>query len=345
MKNIKNNNYFSNFNNTINLYKKNNHSNNNIKNNRALPKSKSNKIFLTPFQYYNIHTRNKNLNNTLIKSNSNSGYLKSYNNSNNKKTINQKIHKNQANFSSLCMNHTISMSSQKSNKLNDNKIKGGRSGSSEENKIKIKKLIKEKNNRDKEIKYKDKIIKEQENIIKILKQNEIQMKEQIKIINSKYEDLNEKYQKKINENKILNDKLLENDKNIYFLKEKELKLMRMLYLIKEKGIDINTILNEVKKESNNDSINNREINNESYLTNSSNMTIYFPDKINMKNIMETKVADKIPKIDFNQIPEYSFQSDEDKQSKEEEIQNQYEFDFPGIELNKYEINGFRQNSA
>ena len=39
------------------------------------------------------------------------------------------------------------------------------------------------------------------------------------------------------------------------------------------------------------------------------MTIYFPDKITMPNIMETKKAEIIPKIDFNQIPEYTFEDD------------------------------------
>ena len=339
------NNNSTNLNNKINLYKKNIHSNKNIKNNRSLPKSKSNKVFFTPFQNYNIHSRNKNLSNALLKSTSNSGYLKSYNNSNNKKAINPKIHKYQTNFSPLYMNHTISVSSQKPNKLNENKAKGRSLDSSVEDKIKIQKLIKEKDNKDKEIKYKEKIIKEQENIIKILKQKEIQMKEHIKIINIKYEDLKEKYQKMINENKILNDILIENDKNIHFLKEKELKLMRILYLIKEKGIDINSILNEMKNESNNESINSYEISNDSNLTNSSNVTIYFPDKINMKKTMETKGADKVPKIDFNQIPDYSFQSDEDKKNNEEELLNKYIFDFPEITFNKYVLNGFRQNSA
>lgn len=34
----------------MNLYRKNNNSNNNTKINKSLPKSKSNSIFLTPFQ-------------------------------------------------------------------------------------------------------------------------------------------------------------------------------------------------------------------------------------------------------------------------------------------------------
>ena len=92
-----NNNNSTNFNNnTINLYHKNNYSNNNkniIRTNKSLPKSKSNKIFVIPSQYYDIHSRNKNINNALFQSNSHSGYNKIYNNSNNKKLVNSKINK------------------------------------------------------------------------------------------------------------------------------------------------------------------------------------------------------------------------------------------------------------
>ena len=122
--------------------------------------------------------------------------------------------------------------------------------------------------------------------------------------------------------------------------------MRMLYLLKEKGIDINTILNEVKNESNNESINKSEILDENNLKNSSNLTVYFPDKINMKNIMETKEAKNVPKIDFNQIPEYSFQSDEEKQNNfDEEMPNQDEFNINEIGFQNYGMNDFRRNSA
>jgi len=332
-----NNNNIQNNNNTIH---NNNNLNNNSKNNKSLPKSKSNKVFLTPFQNYKIHSRNRNINNTLMNSISNSGHGKSCNNLYNKKIINKKSSKYQINL----MNHTISLSSQKPLKLNENRNKRGDSGSSAEDKIKIQRLNEEKENLEKRIKYKDDIIKEQENLILLLKKNEVQLKEQIEIISNKCEDLKEKYQKLNTENKILKEKLFDFDKNINFLKEKEVKLMRVLYLIKEKGIDINTVLNEVKKDSNIDYINNSEISKDS---NSSSMTIYFPDKINMKSTMETKGADKIPKIDFNQIPEYSFQSDENDKNDnyDEELQNQYEFDFHQIGFNKYGSFGFHQNSV
>lgn len=334
-----NNNLSTNFTENIN----NNIQNNNLNNskiNKSLPKSKSNKEFLTPFQNYKIHSRNRNVNNTLMNSISNSGHGKSCNNLYNKKIINQKSSKYQTSF----MNNTITISSQKPLKLNENKNRRGDSGSSAEDKIKIQRLNEEKENLEKRLKYKDDIIKEQESLIVLLKKNEVQLKEQIEILNNKCEDLKEKYGKVENENKILKEKLFDFDKNINFLKEKEVKLMKVLYLIKEKGIDINTVLNDVKKDSNTDYKNNSEISKDS---NSSSMTIYFPDKINMKSTMETKGADKIPKIDFNQIPEYSFQSDENDKNDnyDDELQNQYEFDFHQIGFNKYGPFGFHQNSV
>ena len=333
-------NNINNFNNTINLYHKNYHSKNKniIKIKKTLNKSESNKIFLSAFKHNNnIHSRNKNINiNTaLIKTNTNLGYNRSYNNSNNKKIINSKIKKYRINFSPVYTNHTISMSTQKS-KFNESKTK-----SLED---KIQKLIKEKENKEKEIKLKNKIIKEQENIINLLKQNEITLKEQNKIVNDKYEDIKEKYENINNENKIIKDKLYENEKKY---KEKELKLVGILYLLKEKGIDIDSILNEVKNEPINESLNKSEPNEENNLKNSSNLTIYFPDKVNMKNIMQTKEAENIPKIDFNQVPEYSFQSDEEKQNNsndDDEMPNQNEFNYNDNEFNNYGLNAFHRNS-
>jgi hypothetical protein len=335
----------TNFNNTMNLYRKSNHSNTNIKVNKSLHKSKSNKYFLTPFQYYNVntHSRNKNINSALMKYNSGTSNAKSFNNSNTKKIISSKINKYTINFSPV--NNTTTLSSKKNNKNSESRHRDGSGGRSVTDKMKIEKLIKEKENKDKEIKYKDSIIKEQENIISLLKQNEKNLKEQNQIINNKYEDLKKNYQDLINENLMLKEQSDNDNKNINFLKEKEVKLMRMLYLIKEKGIDINEILNEVKNESNNESINKSQ---ESYgNNNSSTMTIYFPDKINMPNIMETKKAEIVPKIDFNQIPEYTFE--DDKKESANEIHNQeefnYNYNYNDIEFNNYGMNLFHRNSA
>ena len=345
---INNNNLTNYNNNTITLYHKNYYNSNNninkniIKINKSLPKSKSNNIFFIPSNFYDIRSRNKNINNALIKSNSLSRYNKTSNNSNNKKLVNSKINKCNIHFSPLNVNHTISLSSQKNNKLNENR-KGGSNIGSSEDKIKIQKLMKEKERQEEDIKCKDKIIKEQENIIILLKENEIALKEKVQIINNKYEELKNNYEIIINENNILKNKLSADDKNIINLKEKEQKLMKMLYLIKEKGIDINEILSEVKNESNKESKNKSESSERNIIN---NLTIYFPDKIKMKNIMDTKEAQNLPKINFNQIPEYSFQSEEQKNSnKGEEMFEQDELNYNGIGLKKYGLEEFHRNSA
>jgi len=346
--NITNNNV-TNFNNTYNIYHKNYQTNNsnNAKNlskiNKSLPKSKSNQFFLTPLYNANVYSRNKDMNNIIMKSNSNSNSCntKTYNNSNNKKGANTKHSKYHINFSPKYANHSISVSKQKNIKLSEYKKRGLSSGGVPEDKIKIQKLEKERETKEKEIKYKDQIIKEQENIIKLLKQNEGQLKDQINVMNKKYAEMKDSYANILNENELLNNKLLESENNVNFLKEKELKLMRMLYLIKEKGIDINTILNE----SNNDSFNKRELSENNEPNTSSNLTVYFPDKINMKNIMELKEVEKVPKIDFNQIPEYSFQSDEEKHNNNyDENPYQDEFNLNLSEDNNFGFHGFHRNS-
>ena len=135
---------------------------------------------------------------------------------------------------------------------------------------------------------------------------------------------------------VLKEKIVESEKNIKLMKQKELKLMEVLYLLKEKGIDINSVLNEVnqvtfhevtsspspsdiknnKNEEYNDNKNNTDnidnnliinsirdnMNNESGI---SDLTVYFPDKIKMTNIMETKWGKNIPKLNFGYVPEYS----------------------------------------
>ena len=128
--------------------------------------------------------------------------------------------------------------------------------------------------------------------------------------------------------------------------------MRILYLLKEKKTDTNTILNEVKNETIIQSINKSDINdeNENNFSNS-NLTVYFPDKVNMKNIIQTKEAVNIPKIDFNQVPEYSFQSEEEKRNNNNdngELLNQDEYNYNEIGLNNYHnfgFNDFNRNSA
>ena len=65
----------------------------------------------------------------------------------------------------------------------------------------------------------------------------------------------------------------------------------------------------------------------------------------MKNIMQTKGAENVPKLDINQVPEYSFQSDEEKQINNDEIQNQDELNYNEIGYNNYGLNEFSRHSA
>lgn len=95
---------------------------------------------------------------------------------------------------------------------------------------------------------------------------------------------------------ILKNKNQENEKNIKTMNKKELKLMQVLFLIKERGIDINSFLNEVNNISFNENVKELVINsirdddsnlNGNGINDLSGITVYFPDKVKMKNIMET----------------------------------------------------------
>ena len=119
--------------------------------------------------------------------------------------------------------------------------------------------------------------------------------------------------------------------------------MQVLYLIKEKGVDINSFLNEVnqvtfhenaspsqsqsaKKNQNNEEYNNENnliidsIGNESEI---SDVTVYFPDKIKMNNIMDTKWGKNIPKLNFGYVPEYTSDSESDKNGQKNNNNNNY----------------------
>lgn len=286
-----NNNNLNNFNNTLSHHQKtfysNSHNNNSSK--KLLIKSKSNNIFSLPYKKYNC-SRNKNINNFLKKSNSNSEFTKYSFDSNN-------IYKKR-NASYSGKNYIIIHEKEK--KLTDTKRKV--ENENDDDNIKIQNLIKERDEKLKEIINQNNIIKEQEKLIQGLNKNENEINKKINNINNDYKNLKNNYNNIINESKSLKNKLINNEKEIISMQEKEIKLLKVLYLIKKKGIDINEILNKndikLNKESNN--------NDENSSLNSSNITSYFPDKVKMKNIMETKEAKKIPKIDFKLIPEYSF---------------------------------------
>ena len=120
---------------------------------------------------------------------------------------------------------------------------------------------------------------------------------------------------------ILKNKNQENEKNIKTMTKKELKLMQVLFLIKERGIDINSFLNQVNNISFNENVKELVINsirdddsnlNENGINDLSGITVYFPDKVKMKNIMETNWGKNIPKLNFEYVPEYSSENNSDK---------------------------------
>ena len=176
---------------------------------------------------------------------------------------------------------------------------------------------------------------------------------------------------------LLKNKIIESEKSIKLMEQKELKLMQVLYLIKEKGIDINSILNEVNKgpsheiasqsamdiknnnndekeyddnRNNKDNIDNIDNNiiinsirdNISNESEKSDLTVYFPNKIQMNNIMETKWGKNIPKLNFGYVPEYS---DLDS-GKQEQKNNNFNYNIQMNEDNLlfHKFNKF-QNSA
>ena len=157
-----------------------------------------------------------------------------------------------------------------------------------------------------------------------------------------FDELKQEYNLMKNNYLLLKEKLNEYEKNIKNMKKKEIKLMQVLYLIKEKGIDINSILNELnqvtfhetnilssskakknneeEKYNNNIDENNIDIKDNNNLNNNnikdntnesemSGLTVYFPDKIKMNNINETKWGKNIPILNFGCVPDYNSESD------------------------------------
>ena len=281
-------------------------------------------------KHYNTNSNIKP-NKILIKSksNSNNGFIKKYPYKNliiktgEKNTINTKKL-----FSTFGMvnnisiknikNYTkkISNSYKKNNnfKLQINQISENIPKKSSDIQEKINKYKKQIENYKKELNTKDDTIKKQ--IIKINEQNLIiqNMKKKFKKIEQDYNILKNNYI-------ILKNKNEENEKNIKTMTKKELKLMQVLFLIKERGIDINSFLDEVNQISFNEnaqgliinSIRDEDINiNGNGINDMSGITVYFPDKVKMKNIMETNWGKNIPKLNFGYVPEYSSENNTDK---------------------------------
>ena len=281
-------------------------------------------------KHYNTNSNIKP-NKILIKSksNSNNGFIKKYPYKNliiktgEKNTINTKKL-----FSTFGMvnnisiknikNYTkkISNSYKKNNnfKLQINQISENIPKKSSDIQEKINKYKKQIENYKKELNTKDDTIKKQ--IIKINEQSLIiqNMKKKFKKIEQDYNILKNNYI-------ILKNKNEENEKNIKTMTKKELKLMQVLFLIKERGIDINSFLDEVNQISFNENAQGLVINsirdedsniNGNGINDMSGITVYFPDKVKMKNIMETNWGKNIPKLNFGYVPEYSSENNTDK---------------------------------
>ena len=281
-------------------------------------------------KHYNTNSNIKP-NKILIKSksNSNNGFIKKYPYKNliiktgEKNTINTKKL-----FSTFGMvnnisiknikNYTkkISNSYKKNNnfKLQINQISENIPKKSSDIQEKINRYKKQIENYKKELNTKDDIIKKQ--IIKINEQSLIiqNMKKKFKKIEQDYNILKNNYI-------LLKNKNEENEKNIKTMTKKELKLMQVLFLIKERGIDINSFLDEVNQISFNENAQGLVINsirdedsniNGNGINDMSGITVYFPDKVKMKNIMETNWGKNIPKLNFGYVPEYSSENNTDK---------------------------------
>ena len=281
-------------------------------------------------KHYNTNSNIKP-NKILIKSksNSNNGFIKKYPYKNliiktgEKNTINTKKL-----FSTFGMvnnisiknikNYTkkISNSYKKNNnfKLQINQISENIPKKSSDIQEKINRYKKQIENYKKELNTKDDTIKKQ--IIKINEQSLI-----IQNMKKKFKKMEQDYNILKNNYIILKNKNEENEKNIKTMTKKELKLMQVLFLIKERGIDINSFLDEVNQISFNENAQGLIINsirdedsniNGNGINDMSGITVYFPDKVKMKNIMETKRRKNIPKLNFGYVPEYSSENNTDK---------------------------------
>ena len=303
----------------------------NIKSNKLLIKTKSNNNnpnYIKKYQYQNLIINNGNKS-TANNNNNNNNFFKTIG------LINNLSVKNIKNQSKRISNSCKKNSSYKIhiNKFSDNIPK--KSNVIQEKIAKYKKQIEIYK---KEIKTKDNVINKLN--IKLNELNIILEKKEkiIQNINQKRNELEKEYKILKNNFLLLNGKNNENEKNINLMKNKEIKLMQVLYLMKEKGININSFLTQVnhitfvqKNEKENfkeNSYNNRLIiksirDDESQNENEmSGITVYFPDKIRMNNIMETNWGKNIPKLNFELVPEYSSENNSDKNDQNNIVEDE-----------------------
>jgi len=206
-----------------------------------------------------------------------------------------------ANYSSSLIKYSNGNGIIKARNINNNTIDNINPKTFNKNHIlaeKVKKLEKEKEEKENEIKNKNNIIKEKETQINELKKDGFNIKKKINHINDDYKNLKNNYQNIVSKNKILNEKLSNNENMILLMQEKELKLLRILYIIKEKGIYINDILEKVDSISQFD---NEELKEQNSLINSYGKTKSISDINENEN----------NQMDFNLIQGYDFSDEEE----------------------------------
>ena len=306
------NNFISLFNSNIIKYNKRNYNTNTnyIKPNKILIKSKSNTNngFIRKYPYQNliINTGGKsNVNNNNINNNKKLFYTFGI--------MNNISIKNIKNYTKKISN---SCKKNYNNKLQINKLSDSIPKRNSGIQEKINNYKKQIENYKKEISVRDNTIKKQMtklNELNLIIQN---MKKKFKKMEQEYNILKGNYL-------FIKNKNEENEKIIQTMTKKEIKLMQVLFLIKERGIDINSFLNEVNQISLNRYENENELvvkslrNDENNLneSNVSGITVYFPDKVKMKNIMDTNWGKNIPRLNFGDVPEYSSENNSDKNEK------------------------------
>ena len=338
----------SNLNNNFKIKKTKTHINSLLHNSNSfklLTKSRSNVGFINLPQYQNYVANNSKDKYTINHNN-----MKIFSSLGLTNNLSIKNIKNYSRFNQN-NNHVVNTNINNNNNKQSDSIPK-RSGDIRE---KMKGLKKEIENYKKEINNKDQIIKNQDIKINKLRNENENSQKILKNMQEKYNNLKQEYKIMENNYVVLKEKIVESEKNIKLMKQKELKLMEVLYLIKEKGIDINSVLNEINQvtfhevplsPSPSDTKNN---NNEEYNENKNNidnnliinsirdnnnnesgisdLTVYFPDKIKMKNIMETKWGKNIPKLNFGYVPEYS-----DLDSGQQEQKNDDDYNY-NIQMN------------
>ena len=139
----------------------------------------------------------------------------------------------------------------------------------------------------------------------------------IKILNEEKNNLNRKLDNMI---KLCNKLKDENEK----FQEKEKTFMKIMYFLNKKGLNLDKIINEMNN-YNIENIENNSLNssmNENNKNTISLTSIKFPDKVKMKS--NIKNFEKIPLMDFSEVPCYEPSDDEEEdESNFSEIINNY----------------------